>query len=184
MIKGTICTSIYILILFSLLVAGCSINSATTRRTDIYSNACGILRPKACADVRADLKVNPIEQKRLDIFNDEPTGEAWYQGTTGYVTQYMQAIAWAPNCPFGGTVVLKRPDPAYDTMFNKECFPPGLHFAGPNSTTIEGTPTRSGQFTTTVLLCGQCNTGYSENWYPIVAEIKWDIKGSLPKRIE
>lgn len=185
MIKGTICPSICILILSGLFVSGCSVNSAATRRTDIYSNACPCLwRHKAAADVGAELKVNPTEQKRWDIFNDEPTVELWYQGTTGYVTQYMQAIARAPNCPFGAAVVLKRPKPNADRKFNKDCFPPGLHFAGPNSTTIEGIPTLSGQFTTTVLLCAQCKTANKDNWYPVVGKIKWVIKGRFPKRIE
>ncbi len=184
MMKETICTTIFVLILFSLLAAGCSTNSAATRRADICPEACGRRVRKAGPDVAADWKVPPVVQKRWDIFNDEPTAKLFYQGTTGYVTQYMQAIARVPNCPLGAAVVLKRPDPEYDTMFNKDCCPPGLHFAGPNSTTIEGTPTRSGQFTTTVLLCGQCKTGNPSNWYPIVGKIKWIIKGRLPKRIE
>jgi hypothetical protein len=190
MIKRIKFILINILTLSSLLVTGCSIHSAAThsaatRVSDIYANACPQLwSHKVAADVRGDLKVNLTEQKRWDIFNDEPTAELLYQGTTGYVTQNMQAIARAPECPFGATVVLKRPNPSADRKFNKDSFPPGLHFAGPNSTTIEGVPTRSGQFTTTVLLCGKCKTAQEDNWYPVVGKIKWVIKGHSPKRIE
>jgi hypothetical protein len=185
MIKVTKYPSIYILILSSFLVVGCSINSDVTRQTDIYANACEKeWTHKAAPDVGAGGEASPAEQKLCDIFNDEPTTELWYQGTTGYVTQQMQAIARTTNCPLGAAVVLKRPKLDSDTIFNKNCCPPGLHFAGPNSTTIEGTPTHSGKFTTKVLLCGQCKTGNAGNWYPVVGKIKWVIKGRSPKRIE
>jgi len=60
--------SICILILSGLFVSGCSVDSVVIRRTDIYSNACPRLwRHKAAADVGAELKVNPTEQKHWNI---------------------------------------------------------------------------------------------------------------------
>jgi hypothetical protein len=149
-----------------------------------YATACGPADKYGVApDVRAGLKVPPSAQFEADIQSDIPTDKFWYEGTQGVVMQPMRAEPRAALCPSGGKVEMARPDPAQDEEFNEECCPPGLWFAGPYSTAIEGVPTGPGRYTTNVVLCGRCEAG-SIYEYPLVFTIDWVIEGHAPKRLD
>jgi len=161
---------------------------ATPADADALQQACtGDLRapPPITPDVETGSKASTHDQKIVDTLNEKPPGRLTYIGTVGFLTQRMEAIPRTPRCPLGAAVVLSRPPGNADRRYNTDCCPPGLRFAASNSVRIVGAPTRPGQLTKTILLCGYCKGSSTPNFtYPIRATIRWEIKGRKPKRID
>lgn len=151
-----------------------------------YATACGPAKKyRAAPDHGAGTGTSSYVIKRgqfeADRISDIPTDKFWYEGTQGVLMQRMRAEPRAALCPAGGKVEMRRPDQDY--KFNQECCPPGLHFAGPHSTVIEGVPTHPGHYTTYVVLCGRCEPSMLHE-YPLLFKIDWIIEGYAPRRLD
>lgn len=141
--------------------------------------------PPITPDVETGFKASPHDRKVVKTLNEKPPKRMTYLGTSGFLTQRMEAIPNQPTCQLGAAVVLSRPLPNGDRKFNSDCCPPGLKFASSSSVNIVGRPTQPGAYRKTILLCGYCKGSSSPSYrYPIQAAIRWVIKGRKPRRLD
>ena len=192
LVRNTICLSLFLFLLLS--ITACTTKGAKVGyewmdtvglKDQRYAKACGPAKKfgAPAVDVRAGSKPRPRDIYEANRLGESPTDKFWYEGVQGVVMQPMRAEPRAALCPIAGKVEMRRPDPAQDREFNQKYSPPGLRFASPKSTAIEGVPTRPGRYTTNVVLCGRCEFAtYVE--YPLVFTIDWVIEGSVPRRLD
>lgn len=141
--------------------------------------------PMITPDVEDGYQASRHDRMVTDTLNEKPPRQMSYLGTSGYITQWMEAIPNTPTCPLGSSVMLKRPQPDGDMRYNRDCCPPGLGFESSTSVNIVGTPTTPGRYTKTILLCGSCRGASSPEYtYPIQATIQWDIQGRKPQTLD